>query len=205
MNSKLEDLAAEVKGSFNAFKVRRQKAEKALSELMQRRGELEAEEQSILGGPASKQDFIAALCAQVDTLAKDGRARVAETMLCDTTNRRQIRPVRVTEHDLKWSHVRDVAAGAASFGPGPMAVISASNPRDPDTAFRLDAVAVCMFFGEAIKVGLKASLAAIEWPYPEVMNGEARAARLAEITRELATSREQEETLAAMLADALAG
>lgn len=194
-----------MKGAFSTFKAQRKKAEEALTEVMARRNLLEAEEEYLHASPVSKNDFIEALCKQVGGVADMGRERLRRTVLAHKSTS-HVKPVSmISAYDLSWMAIRDVMSGKAMLGPGGVCAITAADPDSRVHGYPFDGVAMCMILEDQIKTSLRANLGAIEWPYHEAQSAEQRTARLQEIAAERALLDAQEEQLAEMLAEAIAG
>ncbi len=193
--------------NVSTFKEQRKLIEAELEKTHRKIRELKAEAMQLRHAPVAREDFIAAMQAQVSNLAAAGRSRVAAALIPKERQQFGNRVAAITEGFLTPERLEEVRAGLSDFGPATLTVMLGADPgAQPSRGLPLiDHAVLCMLFEDTIKAKLKANVEAVEWPHGKPLSLMQRRARMVLIDSEVSTLEEQADKLANALADAIGG
>jgi hypothetical protein len=197
---KIPDIAG-LKKSFLAYQAGLQELRGQLDSVQLRIKELERDRRHLHLHQASRDEFIAAMQAEVDRVAEEGQRRRREML---HAWRRPPGPngrgVGFDASALTWPAALDVSRGQANFGSVSEAFIAASTSVFGSTlgagspgAASLDVAGLCAMMGGAIKDEIRSFLESEPWP--ECPPSSERLAQVEAIDTELAELRAQESKL----------
>lgn len=194
--------------AVNAFRAHRIKAESALQEIQDQIERLERERDDLLSSPATCQDLISAAQAHITSIASAGRDRIAKTISGHLRRGFQSGQAQshLTARMLTWDQIRE-STDRGSLGRAGNALATFADPGagyfdDP----KFDGVGLIAILEEPIKA-LLAKQIAESWPneLADVVPGELREVRLAQIVLQLDGLAIRRDELAGQIAQALAG
>lgn len=198
----LKSVAASLKKGFAAYKDQYQQAAELLRQVQADIRRLAAERRDLQLQQCTRDEFVGAMCAQVDRLAEEGRNRRMEQLQAWAMPKAQQRPkLHFSPHMFTWRHVKAVTEGSVDFFGSvglPFLFASGSGGHGTNTVL-VDAPALCTVLGEAIKANLKTFFEGVEWP--EERSASDRLAQVAQIEAQLAEMRATEAELIALIDD----
>lgn len=197
---KIPDIAG-LKKSFLAYQSGLQELRGQLDSVQLRIKELERDRRHLHLHQASREEFIAAMQAEVDRVAEEGkRRRMAMLTAWKRPPGPNGRGVGFDASALTWPAALDVSRGEANFGSVSEAFISASSAifgsslgAGSASSALLDVAGLCAMLGGAIKEELRSFLESAPWP--ECPPSSERLAQVEAIDTELAELRAQESEL----------
>ncbi|OGA99429.1 MAG: hypothetical protein A3E25_17870 [Burkholderiales bacterium RIFCSPHIGHO2_12_FULL_69_20] len=196
----IKDVAGSLKKGFSAYKEQYAKATRTLMDVQGNIARLQRERSDLHLHQGTREEFIAAIFAEVDRFASEGRQR-RMAMLFAWQHDKRTRPLmHFDPRQFTWAALKAVASGEASFGMVALPFLMASLPNTTnDSGLLVDGPAICAVLGESIKADLKAFVAGVDWPEQQPMSE--RLGRIETIDAELVKLRATEAELIALIDD----
>ncbi len=201
---KIPDIAG-LKKSFQAYQAGLHEARGQLEQVQKRISELERDRRNLHLHQASREEFIAAMHAEVDRIAEEGRRR-RRAMLTAWRNPPGSKASQqgFDASALTWPAALSVTRGEANFGGASEAFIMATegvlgSGTGVSGAVLLDVAGLCATLGGAMKEELRSFLESVPWP--DCPPSAERLAQVEAIDAELAELRAQESKLQALIQD----